>query len=88
MITLALGLALSTAQSVIIDINDPSNVSGIDTAGLPNPSLRTRCAEILDAVAKFNDSTVSSYSLDAELVTGELKDLNDITVEQFLGAHK
>ena len=40
--------------------------------------------EILEAVNNYNDSTVSSYSLDAELVTGSLKDLADITVEQFL----
>ena len=36
------------------------------------------------AVDNYNDSTVSSYSLDAKLVTGDLKDLTDITVEQFL----
>ena len=35
-------------------------------------------------VTNFKDSTVSSYTLDAELVTGSLKDLTDITVEQFL----
>ena len=53
---------------------------------MPNPSFAAADipSEILDAVAKFNDSTVSSYSLDAELVTGSLKDLTDITVEQFL----
>ena len=50
----------------------------------PSFALADTPSEILDAVANFNDSTVSSYSLDAELVTGSLKDLTDITVEQFL----
>ena len=48
---------------------------GIDTTGLPNPNFVGNDVppEILEAVAKFNDSTVSSYSLDAELVTGIVK---------------
>ncbi len=73
-------------DSVNIEVADPTDVSGIDTTGLPHPNFVQSpiAPEILEAVNNYNDSTVLSYSLDAELVTGSLKDLTDITVEQFL----
>ena len=53
----------SSIDSVIIEVNDPTNVSGIDTS-LPNPSFAAANtpSEILDAVANFKDSTVSYYA--------------------------